>query len=152
MPPSGGLLRLPPLPPPSARGNHFLCSHKTVFAPRLHTTHSALSEDVLRESVASPSVHHLPLGSSSGVRGLLSELPWSFPPPLIPTQNLTPEHTQWESNIRSWTRFITRADTKNICQPSECGRRPIRKLRTNRASSLSIVSKELQAFTQPLLA
>ena len=28
--------------------------------------------------------------------------------------HLTPEHTQWESDIRSWTRFITRADTKNI--------------------------------------
>ena len=152
MPPSGGLLRLPPPLPPSARGNYFLCSHTTVFAPRLHITYSPLSEDVLRERVASLSVHRLPLGSSSGVRGLLSQLPWLLPLPLIPTHNLTPEHTQWESNIRSWTRFITRADTKNICQPLACGHRPTRKLRTNRASSLSIVSKELQAFTQPLLA
>lgn len=78
-------------------------------------TYSALSENVLRERVASLSVHHLPLGPLSGVRGLLSEFPWSFPPPHIPTHNLTPEHTQWESNICSWTRFITRADMKNIC-------------------------------------
>ena len=78
-------------------------------------TYSALSGDVLRERAASLSIDHLPLGSLNGMRGLLSEFPWSFPPPCIPTDNLTPEHTQWESNICNWTRFITRADTKNIC-------------------------------------